>query len=118
MVYVCVGSSKQRSRRSAKLCKCRYPERKAFWTASSASSLLRRIARAIATNFERDAMNISSNASLPPTSDRVSSRLWVSSLGDGQQVDRTIIFLGMKTGKGLLTTAALARPTKFAVLDV
>src|SRR5690242_17237081 len=103
-----------RADRPSKLHKCRYPERKAFWTASSASSLFRRIAWAIATNFERDATNISSKASLPMTSARVLALFWVLKLGNLQEVDRAFVFLVLKTGEGLLT-AALAR-TKLADL--
>src|SRR5580704_8746000 len=103
--------------RPSKLRKWRYPETKAFWTASSASSLLRRMARAIVTNFGRDPTNIFSKSSLPMTSARVSGTSWASWLGDSQEVGRALLFLVLKTGKSLLIAVVLVRPTKFADLD-
>src|SRR5882757_7437083 len=88
-----------RAERPSKLRKWRYPERKAFWTVSSASSLLRRMPWAIATNFERDATNISSKSSLRMTSARVSTTVWASKLGDWQEADRTLFFLVLKMDK-------------------
>jgi hypothetical protein len=51
------------------------------------------------------------------TSARISATLWASQLGGSQEVDRALLFLVLKVGKGLLTAAALVRPTKFADLD-
>jgi hypothetical protein len=51
------------------------------------------------------------------TSARVSTTVWASWLGDSQEVDRTVLFLVLKTGKGLLIAAALVRPTKLLDLD-
>jgi hypothetical protein len=77
------------------------------------------MARAVATNFERDAINVCSNASLPMTSARVSARLWAWSLDDSLEAGRALLFLVLKTGNGLLiAAAALVCPTKLAVLDV
>jgi hypothetical protein len=50
------------------------------------------------------------------TSARVSTTLWAWLLGDSQ-VDRTLLFLVLKTGKGWLIAAGLVRPTKLADLD-
>jgi hypothetical protein len=38
-------------------------------------------------------------------------------LGDRQEVDRTLLFLVLKTGKDLLFAAALVRPAKLLYLD-
>jgi hypothetical protein len=43
--------------------------------------------------------------------------LWAWLLGDSHEVDRTLLFLVLKAGKGWLIAAALARPTKLAELD-
>jgi len=51
------------------------------------------------------------------TSARVSTALWAWLLGDSHEVDRTLLFLVLKTGKGWLVAAALARPTKLVDLD-
>jgi hypothetical protein len=68
-------------------------------------------------NFGRDATNIASKASLPMASARVSVALWASWLGDSPEVDRTLLFLDLKAGKGLAIVAALLRLTKLAELD-
>jgi hypothetical protein len=68
-------------------------------------------------NFERDAMNISSKVSFPTVSVRVSTALRASKAGDSEEVGRTLLFLVLKTGKGLLIAATLVRPTKLAELD-
>jgi len=75
------------------------------------------MALAIATNFGRDATNISSKASFPMTSARGSATLWAPQLGNSQEVDRTLLFLVLKTGRGSLVAAALVRPMKFVDLD-
>jgi hypothetical protein len=51
------------------------------------------------------------------TSARVSTigRAW--ELDDSQEADRTLVFLVLKTGKALLTAAALGRPTQFVEFD-
>jgi hypothetical protein len=51
------------------------------------------------------------------TSPRVSTTLGAWQLGDSQEDDRTFLFLVLKTGKGLLMAAAVARPTKLVDLD-
>jgi hypothetical protein len=43
--------------------------------------------------------------------------MWAAQLGDSQAVDRALLFLVLKTGKGLLIATALARPTKLEDLD-
>src|SRR5258708_36344932 len=61
--------------RPSKLRTWRYAERNASCTASSASSLFRRIEYAIARNLLRDLTNISSKVSFLRTSSRVSTGL-------------------------------------------
>jgi hypothetical protein len=51
------------------------------------------------------------------TSARVSTTVWASQPGDSQQVARAVLFPVLKTGKGLLIVAALARPTKLVDVD-
>jgi len=52
------------------------------------------------------------------SSARVSATLWAWSLDDSREAGRTLLFLVLKTGNGLVIAAALVRPTKLAVLDV
>jgi len=106
-----------RADRPSKLGKWRYPESSAFWTASSASSLFRRMALAIAKNFERVATTISSKASIPWVSDRVATELRGSELAELQALNRAFLSCVLKTGKLLWTAAAPVRPLKLADLD-
>jgi hypothetical protein len=51
------------------------------------------------------------------TSAGVSTTVRASQLGDSQEVDRTVLFLVLKTGNGLLIAAALVGPTKLLDVD-
>src|ERR1700739_878913 len=107
-----------RADRPSKLRKWRCPKRSAFWTASSASSLFRRMAWAIATNFGRKVTNISWTAPIPTTPVRVSARLWDSCLPGLQDLDCAILFVLLGTRRGLLIAASvLVCPVKLADVD-
>jgi hypothetical protein len=75
------------------------------------------MAWAVATNLARDATNIFSKASVGTESGRVSTTACASYLGDSQEVERTLLFLFLKTGRGWLIAAVLVHPTKLADLD-
>jgi hypothetical protein len=76
------------------------------------------MAWAMVTNFGRKVTNISWKAFIPGTSNRVSTRLRDSSLTGLQDLDCAILFVLLKTCKGLLTAAAvLVCPVKLADVD-
>src|SRR6516165_2137117 len=106
-----------RADRPSKLRRWRCAEQKAFWTASSASSVFRRMAYATAMNLARDATNISSNAFLPSVSACVFTEPLARTLVLPLETDRTFLFGALKTGRALLNSGALARPLTVAVCD-
>src|SRR5215470_5329299 len=89
--------------------------RRFLWIIKAAFNM----ARAIATNFEREVANILWKASIPGTSSRFSTGLWHSCLTRMQDVGDAFLFRDLKTCNGLRTAAAaLARPLELADVDV
>jgi len=70
----------------------------------------------MAKNFEREVTAISSKASIPSVSDRVSTTLRGSELAKLQVLNRAFLFCVLKTGKYVRTVGAV-RPLILANLD-